>query len=134
MFCCGWQNMPTAQWLAHLVLQTQAEHRSTHTPTISAGVIHELGEKHLVSDNSPCGSSLGRLAQPAIEPVLLPRAHQRPRGVVVDFFDIGVVPTQSGNAAVIVPGVEHDEVQELAHLEGTPDSEIVVQLDLPTPS
>lgn len=45
-------------------------------------------------------------------------------------FIRGGLPTERCDAAVIVSRVENDEIQELAHLEGSPDSQAIVQIRL----
>ena len=41
-------------------------------------------------------------------------------------------PTESSNAAIIISGIEDDKIHQLSHLKGSPDSQIVVQVDLAT--
>lgn len=38
--------------------------------------------------------------------------------------------TKVSNAAVVVAGIKHDKVKQVAHLEVTPDTEAVVHVDL----
>jgi hypothetical protein len=41
-----------------------------------------------------------------------------------------VVPAQARNAAVVVARVEDDQVEKVAQLEGPPDTQVVVKVDL----
>ena len=52
-----------------------------------------MREDDLVPDDAPRRAALRGLAQLAVEPVLLVRAHERPPGVVSDFVDVVTVPT-----------------------------------------
>lgn len=38
--------------------------------------------------------------------------------------------TKRGDAAIVVAGVENDKVQQISHLKGPPDSQIVIHVDL----
>lgn len=41
------------------------------------------------------------------------------------------VPVQIGNGAIILPRVEHDQVEQTANAEAAPDAKVVVHFDLP---
>jgi hypothetical protein len=41
-----------------------------------------------------------------------------------------VVPSQAGDAAVVVARVEDNQVEKVAQLEGPPDTQVVVEVDL----
>lgn len=58
----------------------------------------------------------------AVEPVFLARAHERSTGVVGDGMDVVSVPVEVCDGAVIVPGVEHQEVDEFSDAEVSPDA------------
>lgn len=88
-------------------------------------------EDDLVADDSPHRTTVLALDQTPVEPVLLPTAHQRPRGIVGDVVDVVVVPIQSCNTPVVVARVEHDQIHHLAQLEVPPDAQIVVERHLP---
>lgn len=100
-------------------------------PIIRPGVDSQLRETtRYVGKVLTCSAALGRGAQFSVEPLFLARAHQRPRGFVADQRDVALVVSQAGDAPVVVAGVDDDEVEELAHLEGAPDAEIVVEIYL----
>lgn len=63
-------------------------------------------------------------------PVLLVGAHESPAGVVGDLGDVVVVPAEGGDASVVVASVEHDQVDKLAEREASPDTQVVVHVDL----
>ena len=56
-------------------------------------------------------------------PVLLIRSHKSASSIVGDLSHIVVVPAaKSGDTPVVVAGVEHDQVDQLAEREVPPDS------------
>ena len=45
-------------------------------------------------------------------------------------MDIVGVPVQVSDTAVVLTGVEHDQIEKVSNGEVTPDTEVVVHLDL----
>lgn len=45
-------------------------------------------------------------------------------------MDVVGVPVQVGDRAVVLAGVQHDDIQERSELEAPPDAQVVVHLDL----
>jgi len=74
----------------------------------------------LVSDDPPRSTSIIRLGELVVEPVLLVATHQRSSSVVFQLRDVFIVPIQRGDGAVVVACIEHDQIEELADLEGAP--------------
>lgn len=91
----------------------------------------EAREDGLRADEAPGGAARGARGELVVQPVLLPRAHHRAPGVVGDRVDVVRVPVQVGDGPVVLPRVEHHQVEQLADAEGAPDAQVVVHLDLP---
>lgn len=61
-----------------------------------------------------------------IIPVLLIRSHKSASSIVRDLSHIVIVPaTKGGDTPVVVAGVQHDQVNQLAEGEVSPDSHYV---------
>lgn len=63
-------------------------------------------------------------------PVLLSGAHQGSTGIVGDLMDVVRVPVEISDAAIVLPGIEHDQIKQGADLEVSPDAKVIVHLDL----
>jgi hypothetical protein len=64
-------------------------------------------------------------------PILLLRSHKSASSIVRDLSHVIVIPAaKSGDAPVVVTGVEHDQVDQLAKGEVSPDPEVVVHVYL----
>lgn len=68
----------------------------------------------LGADDAPRGAARFGVEERGVEPVFLSGAHHRPRRVVGDLVDVVRVPVEVGDGAVVLPCVEHDEVDEVA--------------------
>lgn len=109
---------------------------STYTPVVTrenfaiTPILSDTREDDLVANNSPSGTSVLRLTKGPVEPILLTTSHESTAGVISDHVDVVVVPVEGCDAAVVVPCVKDDQVKKLAHLEGSPDSQTIVQVSL----
>jgi hypothetical protein len=90
----------------------------------------DAAEDRLATDHTPCGIAGLGLFQGVIEPVFLPAAHHRPASVIGNCVDVVGVPVQVRDGAIVLPGIKHGQVHQLAELEVSPDSEVVIHLDL----
>lgn len=99
--------------------------------SVGGGLV-DAREDSLRTDDTPCRATTLRLGQGIVEPILLMRAHHAAAGVVLDLVDVVRVPVEIGDRAVVLTSVKHDEINELANLEGPPDAKIVVHIDLPS--
>jgi hypothetical protein len=64
-------------------------------------------------------------------PILLIRTHKSATSIIRDLSNIIIVPAaKSGDAPVVVAGVKHDQVDQLAEGEVPPNSQIVVHINL----
>lgn len=95
----------------------------------ACGVV-DAREDELVANESPRRTAILALTQLIVEPVLLTAAHEGARGVVDELLNVVVVPAELGDAAIVAAGIEHDQIQELAHLERTPDAQIIIHVHL----
>ena len=88
------------------------------------------GENSLRSHNSPsCCSLCGRLKL-AKEPIFLSTAHHWACRVIRDLVDIVRVPVQISDASIVLTSVENDKVKQCTNGEASPNSQIVVHLNL----
>lgn len=87
-------------------------------------------EDDLVADDAPRRPARRAVLELAVEPRLLPGAHQAAAGVVGDLVYVVRVPVQVGDGAVVLTRVEHDQVKEIAKAEISPDAQIVVHFHL----
>jgi hypothetical protein len=103
-------------------------HFQTHTPVVTrkdlaiTPILSDTREDDLVANDSPSSTSVLRLTKGPVEPVLLTTSHEGTAGVVPNHVDILVIPVEGGDAAVVVSCVEDDQIEKLAHLEGSPDT------------
>jgi len=65
-----------------------------------------------------------------VEPVFLSAAHHASACIVADVVDVIGVPVEICDGAVVLAGVEHDQVEQAANAEAAPDTEVVVHFDL----
>jgi hypothetical protein len=65
-----------------------------------------------------------------VEPVFLSAAHHTSTGIVADVVDVVGVPVEIGDGAVVLTGIEHDQIEQAADAEASPDTEVIVHLDL----
>jgi hypothetical protein len=72
----------------------------------------EAGEDGLRADQAPGGAAGGGVLEGVVEPVFLARAHHGSASVVGDGVDVIGVPVQICDAAVVLAGVQHDEIHE----------------------
>jgi len=96
---------------------------------VDRAVVHSR-EDDLITNDSPRSPTLVGFGELVVKPVLLEASHQRTTGIVLEIFNVVIVPVKRRDRPVIVACVEHDEVKELSHLEITPDPKIVVHVDL----
>ena len=87
-------------------------------------------EDGLRPDDTPGGAAICGLHEGVVEPIFLAGAQHAAAGVVADLAHVVGVPVEVGDGAIVLAGVEHDEVEEGAELEGAPDAQIVVHFDL----
>ena len=96
---------------------------------VDRAIVHTR-EDYLITDDPPCSATLLGLGELVVEPILLETTHQRATSIVLEIFDVIIVPVQRRDRAVVVACIKHDEVKELAHLEVTRDAKVVVHVDL----
>ena len=88
----------------------------TYTPVITrknlaiTPILSDTREDDLVANDSPGSTSVLRLTKRSIEPVLLTTSHESAAGIIADHVDVVVVPVEAGDAAVVVSGVEDDQI------------------------
>lgn len=82
----------------------------------------DFGENSLRADDPPASTAGGGLAEGIVEPVLLTAAHEGTSSIVGDLVDVIGVPVKIGDGTVVLAGVEHDQVEQRADLEVTPDA------------
>lgn len=87
-------------------------------------------ENDLAANDAPRCTTLGGRRQLIVKPVLLPGSHHGPASIIGDSVDIVCIPVQICYRAVVLPGVKHDQVCQIAELERAPDSQVIVHLDL----
>lgn len=63
-------------------------------------------------------------------PVLLLTTHKRPASIILDLSDIVSIPIERRDRPIVVPSIKHNQINKLAQREATPDSEIVIHVDL----
>jgi hypothetical protein len=68
-----------------------------------------------------------------VEPVLLAATHQGSTGIVGNLIYIVGIGVGVGDRAIILPGVQHDKVNERTELEVSPDTKVVIHLNLSAP-
>ena len=101
---------------------------STHQISIPSVVIQRIditvgfrlvdaAEDTLRPDQTPGGATVGRVDQRVVEPVLLAGAHHGAAGIVGDVVDVTRVPIQIGDRAVVVAGVQKNQVDQVANRE-----------------
>lgn len=132
---CGLQYSPTPS-SAVTYNRLKVFSGRTHVPLISVeriavncAVVHPT-EDDLITHYPPCGSTFVRLGQLAVEPILLGTAHERAACVVLDFLDVVIIPVERRDRSVVITRVEHNQVEELAHFEASPDAQIVIHVHL----
>lgn len=76
------------------------------------------------------GTSASRVDQSTVEPVLLAATHQGPTGIVGNVIDIVGIIVGIGDRAIILPGIQHDKVNERAELEVSPNTKVVIHFNL----
>lgn len=76
---------------------------------VGNGFVH-AGEDDLTADYAPCCSAGRGFREFVVEPGFLRGAHEGTAGVVGDGVDVVGVPVEIGYGAVVVAGVEHDEI------------------------
>ena len=96
---------------------------------VDSGIVH-AAKDDLVADDSPGCAPLMRVGETSIEPVLLSAAHERSTRIIDELLNVVVVPIQSGDAAVVIASVKHDEIEQLSHLEAAPDAQVVIEINL----
>jgi hypothetical protein len=94
------------------------------------GRLVDAGEDGLRADKTPCGTTVGRLSQLVVEPVFLSAAHHASTGIVADVMDVVGVPVEIGNGAVVLTGIKHDQIKQTSNAEASPDTEVIVHLNL----
>lgn len=87
-------------------------------------------EEDLIRHDPVRGASRVGLGQLAVEPVLLVAAHESPSRIIRNQWDVILVPAKVCDGPVVVSGVEYDKIEQFAHLEASPNSEIVIQISL----
>jgi hypothetical protein len=65
-----------------------------------------------------------------VEPVFLSAAHHASTGIVADVMDVVGVPVEIGNGAVVLTGIKHDQIKQTSNAEASPDTEVIVHLNL----
>lgn len=90
----------------------------------------DTGEDGLRTDQTPSSTTVGRLRQLVVEPVLLSATHHTSASIVAELVDVISVPVEIGNGAVVLTGVKHNQVEQAANAEASPDTEVVVHLNL----
>jgi hypothetical protein len=65
-----------------------------------------------------------------VEPVFLSAAHHTSTGIVADVVDVVGVPVEIGDGAVVLTGIKHDQIEQAADAEASPDTKVIVHLDL----
>ena len=91
----------------------------------------ETREDGLAADDAPGCFALGGRNQLVVEPVLLTATHHGTGCIVGDGVDVVGVVVEIGDTSVVLAGIEHDKVEERTDREGSPDAQVVVQLNLP---
>jgi hypothetical protein len=94
------------------------------------GAFVDLAEDGLAADDTPCSTTFSGRAQCVVEPVLLAGTHQTTARIVGDRVDIVRVPVKIGDRTIVLAGIEHDKIEERSNREATPDTKVVVHLDL----
>lgn len=84
----------------------------------------------MATNNAPVGTSASRVDQSTVEPVLLAATHQGPTGIVGNVIDIVGIIVGIGDRAIILPGIQHDKVNERAELEVSPNTKVVIHFNL----
>lgn len=97
--------------------------------TISSRLV-DAGEDGLRTDQTPSGTTIGGLRQLVVEPVLLSATHHRSSSIVAELVNVIGVPVKIGDGAVVLTSVEHDQVEQTTNAEASPDTEVVVHLNL----
>ena len=86
---------------------------------------------NLRSNHSPCRTSLRRMNELLVKPILLTATHQRTWGIVRYGMNVIGVPVEIGDGSVVLPGVKHDEIKQGSDWKTPPNAEVIVHLDLP---
>lgn len=85
----------------------------------------------MAADDAPVGTPVSRVNQIAVQPGLLTASHQTTAGIVLDLFKVSSVTIHKiRDGAVILSGVQHEDVNQGSKLEFSPDTKVVVHLDL----
>lgn len=86
----------------------------------------------MATDDAPVGTPVGRIDQIAVQPGLLTTSHQSTAGVVFNLFKVRIVTIHKiRDRAVVYSGVQHENVNQGSKLELSPNTKVVVHLDLP---
>lgn len=91
-----------------------------------------MGKKRtgLTADQSPCCAAICGCAQLVVEPVFLSATHHASSGVIGQRVDVICVPVQICDGTVIVSSVEHDQIEQAANAEASPNTQVVVHFHL----
>ena len=76
----------------------------------------------LTTNQTPCSTSILALGKLTVEPALLSGTHHTTSGVVADLMDVVRVPVKIGDGSVVLPGVEHDQIEKTSDGETPPDT------------
>lgn len=82
------------------------------------------------ADNAPSSTTVCRLSQLVVEPVLLSAAHHTSSSIVADVMNVVGVPVQISDGTIVLASIKHDQVEQTADAEASPNTEVVVHLDL----
>lgn len=84
----------------------------------------------LLSDNLPDRTAVLGFLEVVVEPPLLLAAHQTAVGIVADASDVVGVVVYVRDVAIVLTGVEHEDISELADLEFSPDAQRIGRVHL----
>ena len=87
----------------------------------------EGGEKELLTEDAPCRL---RGRELSVEPRFLAMAEDRAGSFVLDVLDVAGVPVQIRDAAIVIACIQHDQIDQPTDLEGSPNAEVIIHLDL----
>ena len=84
----------------------------------------------LGTDQTPCGTTVCRLSELVVEPVFLSAAHHTSTGIIADIMNVVGVPVQISNGTIVLTSIKHDQVKQTANAETSPDTKVIVHLNL----